>query len=324
MILVTGGAGFIGSAFLWKLNQLGREDILVSDVLDSSDKWKNLVNRRFADYLGHRELLDRVRANSLPAGITAVVHMGACSATTERDAAYLMENNTRYTKTLADWALAKRARFIYASSGATYGDGGQGYSDADEVSARLKPLNMYGYSKQLVDLWAIRTGAAKSMAGLKFFNVYGPNEYHKGDMRSVVHKAFGQVRETGAVKLFRSYRPDYPDGEQVRDFVYVKDAVSVMVWLLEHPKVNGIFNVGTGRARTWNDLARAVFTALGKPPKLTYVEMPEILRDRYQYRTEADISKLKAAGYATPFHTLEDGVKDYVQNYLMKDDPYLE
>lgn len=324
MILVTGGAGFIGSAFLWKLNQLGREDVLVSDALDSTDKWKNLVNRRFADYLDHKELLSRVQAGTLPTGITAVVHMGACSSTTERDAAYLMENNTRYTKVLAEWALAKRARFIYASSGATYGDGSQGYSDGDAVSLRLRPLNMYGYSKQLVDRWAIRTGAVKSMAGLKFFNVYGPNEYHKGDMRSVVHKAFGQVRETGAVKLFRSYRPDYPDGEQVRDFVYVKDAVEVMAWLLDHPKVNGIYNVGTGRARTWNDLARAVFAALGKPPKIEYVEMPEPLRDRYQYRTEADIGKLKAAGYTTPFHTLEDGVKDYVQNYLGKDDPYLE
>ncbi len=324
MILVTGGAGFIGSAFVWKLNTLGRTDLLVSDVLDTTDKWKNLVNRRFADYLDHQELLSRVRAGTLPTGITAVVHMGACSSTTERDSAYLMENNTHYTQVLAEWALAKHVRFLYASSGATYGDGSQGYSDADEVSLRLKPLNMYGYSKQLFDLWALRTGAVRSIAGLKFFNVYGPNEYHKGDMRSVVHKAFGQVRETGAVKLFRSYRPDVADGEQVRDFVYVKDAVEVMAWLLEHPAVNGIFNVGTGRARTWNDLARAVFAALGRPPKIEYVEMPETLRDHYQYRTEADLGKLKGAGYGTPFHTLEDGVKDYVQNYLSKDDPYLE
>jgi ADP-L-glycero-D-manno-heptose 6-epimerase len=269
-------------------------------------------------------LLRRVQANTLPAQITAIVHMGACSSTTERDAAYLMANNTQYTRALAEWALAHRVRFIYASSGATYGNGAQGYSDADDVSLRLKPLNMYGYSKQLFDLWAIRTGAAQRIAGLKFFNVYGPNEYHKGDMRSVVHKAFGQVLDTGAVSLFKSHRPEYRDGEQVRDFVYVKDAVAVMAWLLANPKVNGIFNVGTGTARTWNALVQSVYAAMGRPPRIDYIEMPEALRDRYQYRTEADIRRLQQAGYPEAFHTLEDGVRDYVQNYLMKEDPYLE
>ncbi|MEW6516705.1 MAG: ADP-glyceromanno-heptose 6-epimerase [candidate division FCPU426 bacterium] len=322
MIIVTGGAGFIGSALLWKLNQLGREDLLVVDVLDATDKWRNLVNRRFADYWDHRELLCRLESGRLPK-VTALVHMGACSSTTERDSQYLMQNNTQYTRTLAEWALAHGVRFLYASSGATYGDGGLGYSDEDAVSLTLKPLNMYGYSKQLFDLWAIRTGAAKSIAGLKFFNVYGPNEYHKGDMRSVIHKAFGQIRDTGSVKLFKSYRPEYRDGEQVRDFVYVKDAVEVLAWLLEHPKANGIFNVGTGQARTWNDLVRAVFQAMGREPRIEYIEMPAELRDRYQYRTEADIKKLQAAGYDRPFTSLEDGIQDYVRNYLQKDDPHL-
>jgi ADP-L-glycero-D-manno-heptose 6-epimerase len=323
MIMVTGGAGFIGSAFLWKLNQQGRDDLVVVDVLDATDKWRNLVHRRFADYWDHRELLGRIETGKMPKGITALVHMGACSSTTERDSQYLMQNNTLYTRALAEWALAHGVRFIYASSGATYGDGSQGYSDDDAVSERLSPLNMYGYSKQLFDLWAIRTGAAKAIAGLKFFNVYGPNEYHKGEMRSVIHKAFGQIQDTGTVKLFKSYRPEVRDGEQVRDFVYVKDAVEVLSWLLEHPQANGIFNVGTGQARTWNDLVAAVFAALKREPRIDYIEMPAELRDRYQYRTEADIRKLQTAGFNRPFATLEAGVTDYVKNYLTHADPYL-
>jgi ADP-L-glycero-D-manno-heptose 6-epimerase len=324
MIVVTGGAGFIGSAFVWKLNQMGHEDILVVDALDTSDKWKNLVNRKYAEYLDHKEFLQRVETNRLPDGIDAVVHMGACSATTERDAHYLMENNYRYTQTLAEWSLKKELRFIYASSAATYGDGSRGYADDDASSLRQKPLNMYGYSKQLLDVWALKNGYAKNMAGLKFFNVFGPNEYHKGDMRSVVHKAFGQIQAAGKVQLFKSCRQEYADGEQVRDFVYVKDVTEVMGWLLEHPKVNGIFNVGTGQARTWKDLVNAVFTAMNRPKKIEFIEMPEILRDRYQYRTEADIQKLKNAGYAGTFMPLEDAVRDYVQNYLMREDAYLE
>lgn len=323
MIIITGGAGFIGSAMLWKLNQQGREDLLVVDALDATDKWRNLVHRRFADYWDHRELLCRLEAGRMPKDVTALVHMGACSSTTERDSQYLMQNNTQYTRSLAEWALKSGARFIYASSGATYGDGSQGYSDDDAVSERLKPLNMYGYSKQLFDLWAIRTGAAKTIAGLKFFNVYGPNEYHKGEMRSVIHKAVGQIQDTGSIKLFKSCRPEYRDGEQVRDFVYVKDAVEVIAWLLEHPRVGGIFNVGTGQARTWNDLAAAVFAALDRPPRIEYIEMPLELRDRYQYRTEADVRKLRAAGYDRPFFTLEAGVADYVKKYLIQPDPYL-
>jgi ADP-L-glycero-D-manno-heptose 6-epimerase len=325
VIVVTGGAGFIGSAFIWKLNQLGREDILAVDVLDTTDKWKNLVNRRFAEYWDHKEFLQRVNQNDAGLeSVEAIVHLGACSATTERDANYLMENNYRYTQTLAEWCLKKDARFIYASSGATYGEGAGGYSDADEASLRCKPLNMYGYSKQLLDVWSIKNGYTANLVGLKFFNVFGPNEYHKDDMRSVVHKAFGQIQSTGRVSLFKSHRPEYRDGEQVRDFVYVKDVTEVMAWFLEHPKVNGIFNVGTGRARTWKDLAQAVFTAMDKPVQIDYIPMPEHLRDRYQYRTEADISKLKQSGCPVAFRSLEDAVGDYVRHYLLKGDPYLE
>jgi len=323
MIVVTGGAGFIGSAMIWKLNQEGIKDILVVDALDTSDKWRNLVNRHFTDYLDHSEFLEKTKAGALPGNIKAVVHMGACSATTERDSHYLMQNNYQYTRRLAEWALSRKVRFIYASSGATYGDGSLGYSDSDETTSRLKPLNMYGYSKHLFDLWALRSGAINHLAGLKFFNVFGPNEYHKDEMRSVVHKAWGQIKSPGRVKLFKSYLPAYPDGEQVRDFVYIKDVVEVIWWLLGRSQINGIYNIGTGRARTWKALVQAVFTAMERPLQIEFIEMPENLRDRYQYRTEAAIEKLRRAGYEGNFSSLEDGVRDYVQNYLLSDDPYL-
>ncbi len=323
MIVVTGGAGFIGSAMIWKLNAEGIKDILVVDALDTSDKWRNLVNRHFTDYLDQGEFLEKIKADTLPGNIKALVHMGACSATTERDSHYLMQNNYQYTQRLAEWALSRKVRFIYASSGATYGDGALGYSDSDETTSRLKPLNMYGYSKHLFDLWALRSGAIKHLAGLKFFNVFGPNEYHKDEMRSVVHKAWGQIKSADRVKLFKSYLPAYRDGEQVRDFVYIKDVVEVIWWLLGRTQINGIYNIGTGRARTWKDLVQAVFTAMDRPLQIEFIEMPENLRDRYQYRTEAAVEKLRRAGYAEDFHSLEDGVRDYVQNYLLQDDPYL-
>jgi ADP-L-glycero-D-manno-heptose 6-epimerase len=323
MIIVTGGAGFIGSAFIWKLNEEGIQDILVVDALDATDKWKNLVNRRFEAYMDRSEFLEKIKNDTFSKPIEAIVHMGACSATTERDSRYLMENNAQYTQTLAEWAMKKGSRFIYASSGATYGDGSHTYQDDDATTVKLRPLNMYGYSKHLFDLWALRTGAVKKMAGLKFFNVFGPNEYHKDDMRSVVHKAFGQIQAMGRVSLFKSYRPDYKDGEQVRDFVYVKDVVGVMEWLLRHPEKNGIFNVGTGCARTWKDLSVAVFTAMRRKPEIDFIDMPESLRDRYQYKTQASIEKLKQAGYPGTFRSLEEGITDYVQNYLMQDDPHL-
>jgi len=323
MIVVTGGAGFIGSACVWRLNQAGLEDILVVDDLKSDDKWKNLVNLRYENYMDHIEFLEKVNADALPNNIEAIIHMGACSATTERDSDYLMRNNYHYTRRLAEWALGHQVRFIYASSGATYGDGQFGYMDDDATTQKLKPLNMYGYSKQLLDLWALRSGVINQMVGLKFFNVYGPNEYHKEDMRSVVHKAFGQIKSTGQVKLFKSYHPDYADGEQVRDFIYVKDIVEVIWWLVNHREVNGLFNLGTGQARTWKDLVNAVFAAMAKPTQIEYIEMPDELKDRYQYRTQASMDKLKQAGFSGELKSLEDGICDYVQEYLMQQVAYL-
>ena len=323
MHIVTGGAGFIGSAFVWRLNAAGIDDILIVDELGSDDKWRNLAGLGFRDYLHKDAFLARVEAGALD-GVSSIVHMGACSSTTERDADYLARNNYAYTRTLAEWAARAGIRFVYASSAATYGGGEHGYSDAYECIPALRPLNMYGYSKQMFDLYALRSGLAARLAGVKFFNVYGPNEYHKGDMSSVIYKSFFQVRDQGVIRLFRSHRPDYGDGEQLRDFIYVKDCLDVLLWLVERPQVNGIFNLGTGRARTWNDLAAAVFDALEKPARIEYFDMPENLRDRYQYRTEAEMDKLRAAGYTAPFTALEDGVRDYVRNYLMKGPAYLE
>jgi ADP-L-glycero-D-manno-heptose 6-epimerase len=316
MIIVTGGAGFIGSAIVWKLNNEGIDDIIVVDDLGTSEKWKNLVNLRYNDYIHMDDFLDMVLEDDVPFSVSGIIHMGACSSTTERDADYLMENNYRYSVNLADWAVKRAVRFIYASSAATYGNGSLGFSDDADVMAALKPINMYGYSKQLFDLWVMRNKLETKMAGIKFFNVFGPNEYHKGDMRSVIHKSFGQIAETGKVRLFKSHRPEYGDGEQKRDFVYVKDCVDVLWWFLQNREVNGIFNLGTGKARTWNDLVKAVFAATGRDPEIDYVDMPESIRDQYQYFTEARMDKLRLTGCPLSFHSLEDAVADYVKKYL--------
>lgn len=327
MYIVTGGAGFIGSAMVWKLNSLGIENILVVDNLGHSDKWKNLVNRRYTDYMHRDAFLDLVSDDTLEEAlgedVEAVIHMGACSSTTERDADFLMRNNLAYSKALCLYALRKKARFINASSAATYGDGCLGFDDDLGAIGELRPLNMYGYSKQLFDLWARSNGLFNRIASLKFFNVYGPNEQHKDDMRSVVNKAFHQISETGAMRLFASDRPAFADGGQMRDFVYVKDCVDIMWWLLENPDVGGLFNVGTGVARAWNDLAAAVFAAMGVSQNISYIDMPEHLKGKYQYFTEARMDRLKRAGYGSPMRTLEQGITDYVQNYLQGDDPYL-
>jgi ADP-L-glycero-D-manno-heptose 6-epimerase len=323
MIVVTGGAGFIGSAFVAKLNSEGITDIIIVDDLGESDKWKNLVHRRYDDYIHKDHFIEMIEEDNLPFGIEAIIHMGACSSTTERDADYLMENNFHYTCCLADRAVERKVRFIYASSAATYGDGAQGFSDADEVTPTLRPINIYGYSKQLFDLWALKRGMADRMAGIKFFNVFGPNEYHKEDMTSVIFKAFQQIRETGKVRLFKSYEPQYPDGGQMRDFVYVKDCVGVLWWLLNHPEACGIFNLGTGKARTWNDLIQAVFAAMMIPTQIEYIEMPLAIRDQYQYFTEAKMDKLKKTGCPAVFRSLEDSIYDYVVNHLQKANPYL-
>jgi len=319
MIIVTGGAGLIGSAMVWKLNSLGRDDILVVDHLGTGNKWKNLVPLRFMDYLEKDAFIDYVRNRSLPypGRIDAIIHLGACSSTTERDASYLAGNNFEYSKQLALFALERGARFIYASSAATYGDGELGFSDEDTAIPGLRPINAYGYSKQLFDLWLLRNGLLDKVVGLKYFNVYGPNEYHKGEMRSLVLKAFEQIISSGEMALFRSHRPDYADGEQLRDFVYVKDAVAMTLFFLEHPEANGLFNIGGGNAHSWNSLAAAIFAALKKPARIRYVDMPEQIRNSYQYYTCADVTKLRKAGYHGQATPLEDAVRDYVTNYLV-------
>ncbi|MEN6440399.1 MAG: ADP-glyceromanno-heptose 6-epimerase [Syntrophobacter sp.] len=321
-IIVTGGAGFIGSAFIWKLNQEGIKDILVVDSLSTTEKWRNLIGLDYSDYLEKSAFLRQVTTATLSFNPDAVVHMGACSSTTERDADYLMENNYRYTRILAEWAVARNIRFLYASSAATYGDGATGFSDEVDLNG-LSPLNMYGYSKHVFDLHAERTGLLDKIAGLKFFNVFGPNEYHKADMSSVVFKAYHQIIETGRVRLFRSAREDYADGEQKRDFIYVKDCVEVMWWLLVHREFNGLFNLGTGQARTWNDLVAAIFATLNRPLCIEYVPMPDALRDKYQYLTEAGLARLRHKGYPLNFHSLEESVRDYVVNYLEARNPFL-
>ena len=323
MIVVTGGAGFIGSAFVWKLNREGINDIVIVDRLGTSEKWKNLVNLRFIEYIKKDDFLQMIYADQVPFKASAVVHMGACSSTTERDADYLWMNNYLYTCRLADWALRNQVRFIYASSAATYGDGTKGFSDDDALIPGLRPINMYGYSKHVFDLWVLKQQAEKKVAGIKFFNVFGPNEYHKGDMASVIFKSFNQIRETGRVRLFKSYRKEYGNGEQVRDFVYVKDCVDILWWLLKHIEVNGIFNLGTGKARSWNDLVQAVFAAMGMQPGVEYIDMPPGLPEQYQYFTEAKMDKLRATGCPLAFRSLEDAVQDYVANYLLKPDPRL-
>ena len=247
--------------------------------------------------------------------VAAVIHLGACSATTERNADYLLENNYRYSCRLAAWAVAQGTRFVYASSAATYGDGSRGYDDTAPL-AQLRPLNMYGYSKHLFDLWAERKGLLSQIAGLKYFNVYGPHEDHKGDMRSLVNKAYGQIVSRGWIELFESDRPDYRHGEQKRDFVYVRDAVELTLWLVEQREQSGLFNCGTGQARTWVDLAKALFAALGREPDIRFIPMPAQLRGKYQYFTQAEMTKVREAGYAEPFTSLADGVADYVQTYL--------
>jgi len=323
MIIVTGGAGFIGSAFVWKLNQEGIDDILIVDRLGKTDKWKNLVNLRFVNYMHKDDFLELIYNDTVNFEVEAIIHMGACSSTTERNADYLWKNNNVYTGYLAEWAIERSIRFIYASSAATYGDGSLGFSDDHDKIKALKPINMYGYSKQVFDLRVLRHSWEDKIAGIKFFNVFGPNEYHKEDMTSMIFKAFNQIKETGEVKLFKSYLPKYPDGGQLRDFVYVKDCIDVMWWLFKNPDVNGIFNLGTGKARTWNDLIKAVFSAMKKTTNIEYIEMPEALRNQYQYFTEAKMDKLKAAGCPVAFSLLEDSVRDYVVNYLQKADQHL-
>ena len=317
MIVVTGGAGFIGCAIVQELNQRGISNILVVDDLDHEEKKKNLGSVKYADLQGKSVFLDAIESRSLTSPITALIHMGACSSTTETDRAFLTKNNFEYTRHLTEFCLEKGIRFIYASSAATYGDGAEGYLDDESQLNSLRPLNLYGDSKQRFDLWARDRKAFDKIIGLKYFNVYGPNEYHKGDMQSLVRKGFFQIQETGKMRLFKSYKPEYADGGQERDFLYIKDAVAMTLFFLDHPKIGGLFNVGSGTARNWNHLAHALFLALGKEPSIEYIDMPASIRDQYQYHTQACMGKMRKAGYDAPGTSLEDGIKDYVQNYLL-------
>jgi ADP-L-glycero-D-manno-heptose 6-epimerase len=315
-VLVTGGAGFIGSAIVWGLNQQGCTDIVIADRAGLADRRQNLRSLRFGDYVQAETLLARLAGGSL-GKFHYAFHLGACSSTTETDTAYLRSNNFEFSRDLAAWALSAGVRFVYASSAATYGSEPGGDDRNLNALEKLRPLNPYGESKQAMDLHAWRHGWLDRIVGLKYFNVFGPNEGHKGDMRSMVNKSFQQVRDSGVLHLFKSYRPDYKDGEQKRDFLYIKDAVAMTLYLAATPSASGIFNIGSGQAHSWNELARALFAALGLPPRIEYIEMPAAIRAQYQYFTQAGIGKLRAAGYDRAITPLEEAVRDYVVNYLL-------
>ena len=317
-IIVTGAAGFIGRNVVAELNRRGEEELVLVDELGKDDKWKNLVGLRYEDIVSPEEFLGLLEEQHF-ADARAVIHLGACSATTEKDADFLLRNNYQFTRVLCNWSLEHDARFVYASSAATYGDGAEGYDDDDAVTPLLKPLNMYGYSKHMFDLWALKHGLFANIVGLKYFNVFGPYEDHKGDMRSVVSKSYEQIRNSGEVHLFKSYQPKYKDGEQMRDFIYVKDAVDVTLHfaLQESDAPGGLFNCGTGTARTWLDLAKATFSAMGREAKIEFIDMPEALQGKYQYFTQAEVRKLRDAGYVAEFTSLEEGVREYVHSYYL-------
>ncbi len=316
MIVVTGAAGFIGSAIVHELNSRGRDDILIVDEAHEPEKKRNIEALKFSAIQYKEEFLKNVLERKV-SNIEAIIHMGACSSTTETNLDYLRSNNFEYTQHLAKFSLNEDIRFIYASSAATYGDGEKGYDDDEELLETLIPLNPYGDSKQQFDLWAKKENILSRMVGLKYFNVYGPNEYHKESMQSMVRKGFLQITETKKLKLFKSHREEYSDGGQVRDFIYIKDAVNMTLYFLDRPEIGGLFNVGTGKARCWNDLAKAIFKALEIEENIEYIEMPVSIRDQYQYYTCAKMEKIHKAGYDKPALSLEDGISDYVKNYLI-------
>lgn len=327
MIVITGGAGFIGSNLTAALAERSAGDLVVCDRLGGDDKWRNLAKHEIAEMIAPEDLPGFLDAQG--AAVETIFHMGAISSTTETDADLMMAENFAASLRLWRWCAAHDARLIYASSAATYGDGAQGFDDdgAPQALAKLRPLNLYGWSKHLFDRRVARLvadGAARprQWAGLKFFNVYGPNEYHKGAMQSIVAKNHAKAVRGDTVTLFKSHHPDYADGGQSRDFVSVKDCVSVMLWLYDNPHIDGLFNLGTGKARSFADLVGALFAALGRQAAIDYVDMPLDIRDNYQYFTQAEIGRLRAAGYDKPFLSLEDGVADYVNNHLCKEDTY--
>jgi ADP-L-glycero-D-manno-heptose 6-epimerase len=326
MYLVTGGAGFIGSNLVAALADAGHE-VAVCDWLRQDERWRNLAKHEIAALIAPPALLDWLRTRA--GRLTAVVHLGAISTTTETDIDLIAEHNVRATLDLLEWCTATDTRLLYASSAATYGDGSAGFDDDSSPAAlaKLRPLNAYGWSKHVIDRRIARLraqGAAlpPQCVGLKFFNVYGPNEYHKAGMKSVIAQNYAQVQAGEPLRLFRSYRPDYTDGGQLRDFIYVRDCVEVMLWLLDQPKVSGLFNVGTGKARSWLDLGNALFAAIGREPRIEFVDMPTNLVERYQYHTEARMTRLRAAGYSSPFTGLEAGIEDFVRSFLANSESY--
>ncbi len=322
MIVVTGGAGFIGSAIVKKLNDQGIDNIIIVDRFRSGDKWKNIRSLKFESFIHADELFE----TSILKHASAIYHMGACSSTLETNMDYLFKNNFEYSQTIFEHSAIYNIPLVYASSAATYGDGELGYNDDESLISQLKPLNPYGYSKQLFDEWALAKERKPSKwFGVKFFNVYGPNEYHKGTMSSVIYHTYNQIQETGKMKLFKSYKPEFKDGEQKRDFVYVKDVVDVMINLIENAdeEKSGIYNLGTGQARTFYDLAAGTFRALDLEPNIEFIEMPDHLKKQYQYYTQAEMGKLAEVLPEFKFRSLEEGIKDYVQNHLHTSDPYL-
>jgi ADP-L-glycero-D-manno-heptose 6-epimerase len=328
MIVVTGGAGFIGSNIVARLCESGAWDVVVCDRLETADlaKWKNIAKHPIADLWAPEELFDQLERHA--DRIEAVIHMGAISSTTEPDADLILRTNFSLSRDIWDWCAVRNVRMIYASSAATYGDGEAGFEDRDDPESlnALRPLNAYGYSKYLFDQYAVRQAdrdeAPPQWAGLKFFNVYGPNEGHKGGMKSVVAQIWPKVQAGETVSLFRSHNPNYPDGGQLRDFVFVDDVVNIILWLLEREDISGVFNAGSGQARSFVDLARATFAAAGKGPSIAYIDMPEAIRDRYQYFTEASMDRIRALGYGGQSTPLEEGVRRYVQDFLAQPDPY--
>lgn len=315
--IITGGAGFIGSNLARALNRRGHDNLTIVDHLTNDLKQKNLADLHYCEFVDKTDFRERLRNRQIDP-VDCVFHLGACSSTTETDEAYLHDNNYLYSRDLCEWCHVHSVRFVYASSAATYGDGSHGYSDDESCLTDLQPLNPYGKSKQKFDVWAMMTGALSRIAGLKYFNVYGPGEDHKGEMRSLVNKAYDQIVKEGEVTLFRSHRPEYRDGEQTRDFVYVEDAVNQTLFYYDHPEVSGLYNCGTGVARTWLDLARALFAAMDRAPRIRFIDIPESIRERYQYHTQADLTRVRQSGYTEPFLSIEEGVRRYVQEYLQR------
>ena len=316
MIIVTGGAGCIGSAIVWALNKRGIKDIFLVDGVDHPEKKKNIASLDYFALEGKEIFLDRITNLKIPWSIDAIIHLGGCSSTIERDEAFLTKTNFDYTRCLATYTLNKGIRFIYASSAATYGSGENGFSDEADLKS-LEPLNPYAHSKHKFDLWAQEQGVLDQIAGLKYFNVFGPGEYHKKEMQSMVRRGFLQVLDSGKIRLFKSHNPEYADGGQQRDFLYVKDAIEMTLFFLDNPKTGGIFNAGTGVVRTWNDLAASVFKAMDRNIAIEYVDMPPSIRGQFQYHTCAKIDKIRNAGYSQSITSLEEATTDYIQNYLL-------